>query len=102
MSSFLPEKSSGGPAFISLVCSVAILSLGGRGVGSKVSPSSLVILMSRSGTEVGDCSGIVVMVRRRGSSGPGDECHGMIFKSLQGLCILHPVVSSDGLAVPRQ
>ena len=99
-SSFLSEKSLGSPALISV--RHVVISLSGSGSDcSKVSSSLAVgISISGSGVEAGDCSGIVVMVRGRGSSGPANECHGVMFKSLQELCILHSLSSPDGLVVP--
>ena len=60
------------------------------------------ILISGSGTGAGDYSGMVVMVRERGSSAAGDSHCGGTFRFLQVLCILLVVLSPDGLAVPSQ
>ena len=87
VSSFLPEKSSSSPAFISVGLDMRAMSIG-SGVGSKDSSSSLVISMSRSGTGLGVSSGRVEMVIGRGSSAAGDSCCGGTFGFLQVLCIL--------------
>ena len=96
---FLPEKSSESPALISWIC-VAILLSGGRGADSKTSPSSLVISMSELGIGTDSCSGIEVMVKGRGSSAAGDRHHVRMSVFLQALCILHLLLSPDGLIVP--
>ena len=84
-SSFLPKKSSGSLGFISEHVAISLSSLGGdggRGAGSKDSSSSLVISMSGSGTGDGCCSGMVAMVRGRGSSAACDSYHGGMFRFL--------------------
>ena len=72
--------------------------------GSRLKDSSSTLVISISGSRTGDRghSGMVAMIRGRGSSAAGDSCHGRMFGFLQVLCILHPVLSPDGLAVPSQ
>ena len=87
--SFLLEKSSRRPAFISVCLDIRAISMWCSLAGLKDSSSfSLVILMSGSGTGSGVGSGRVEMEMGKGSSAAGDSCHGRTFGFLQALCIL--------------
>ena len=98
-SSFLPEKSFGSPALISVGLDIRATSIQLSSVGSKVSSSSLVISMSGSGIGSGVGLGRVEMVIGRGANAAGDSCCDGTFEFLQGLCILLSPLSLDGLPV---
>ena len=104
-SSFLQEKSSESPAFISVgltvVLATATSMLGCLSAGSKLS-SSLVISMSGSGVGAFVGSRRVEMEIGRGSNAAGNSHYDGMFKFLQALFIPLSVLSSNGLLVPWQ
>ena len=72
---------------------------GCSGTGLKGSSSSLMILMSGSGTGALAGSGRAEMVIGKGSSTAGNSHCDRMFEFLQALCIPLSTVSPDGLPV---